>query len=142
VDVTVFFQFMSWYIFAFVSLVSFISVLQFSEPRSFILVRFFRGILLSVFIVKTSQSVASNFYFLPSILREEPGIRQFPPDHIVLHQGGGEARVRKNSMKFPAFLCFSRCISVWLLQLNWFLEFSQLLLFIFRIISRYAIVAC
>lgn len=85
---------------------------------------------------QTGQNVASNFYFLLSILREEPGIGQFPLDHTVLHQGGGgEARVSKNSMKFLALLCFC-FISVWLLQLlNWFLEFSQLLLFIFRIIS-------
>lgn len=55
--------------------------------------------------------------------------------HCAAPRRGGEARVSKNSMKFLALLCFC-FISVWLLQLlNWFLEFSQLLLFIFRIIS-------
>lgn len=62
----------------------------------------------------TSWNVASRFHSFPSVLREEPGIGQFPPDHTVLHWGGCEARVRKNSMKFSAlsaaFSCWGVCL--------------------------------
>lgn len=75
----------------------------------------------------TSQNSVSKSHFFSSIWRVELGIEWLPPDHAMLHQGVGEAKMNKNAVNVPnTFECGSSFgeVFAWLMQLlSWFLGF-------------------